>query len=226
MKLRRNVSIDRAGGSSKLTVDNNGTMVACGLGKVKVTANMDNGNTVFNITVIAQKATSININDEQTVFIQDALHQFTATVFPENASEKGVLWKSSNPKIVIIDAKGNMLIKSTGKVTITATAKGSSKVKDTMDIYIGIPSESLSIKGSETATSGSKVTFEALILPSNTTNKGVKWEIEPKSAGKISSKGVLTLKSTKVATSVIVRATTDDTGLVAEHALQVLPETK
>ncbi len=48
--------------------------------------------------------------------------QLTATVMPENASEKAVVWSSSDSKIVTVDANGTVKGIKNGTATITATA--------------------------------------------------------------------------------------------------------
>ena len=50
-----------------------------------------------------------------------------ATVQPENATEQGVTWTSSNPKLATVDANGKITAKSMGKVTITAVANDGGK---------------------------------------------------------------------------------------------------
>lgn len=49
----------------------------------------------------------------------------TATVFPENASDKNVTWSCSNPEVVQIN-NGNIYATKAGTATITATAGGKS----------------------------------------------------------------------------------------------------
>ncbi|WOV84841.1 S8 family serine peptidase [Sporosarcina jeotgali] len=44
-----------------------------------------------------------------------------ATVLPENAANRSVIWKSSNSTVALVDESGNITARSEGKATITAT---------------------------------------------------------------------------------------------------------
>ena len=54
---------------------------------------------------------------------------FSATVMPENATNKSVTWQSSNPEIGTIDNTGLFTSVNVGETTITATAGGVSTTK-------------------------------------------------------------------------------------------------
>ncbi len=50
--------------------------------------------------------------------------QLTATILPENATDKTISWDSSNPSIVEVSSSGKIIAKRIGKATITAKAGG------------------------------------------------------------------------------------------------------
>jgi hypothetical protein len=62
--------------------------------------------------------------------------QMTANVYPENASNKAVLWEISNASIAEISSSGLIKAKENGTVTVTATAKDKGIVKSTKQIAI------------------------------------------------------------------------------------------
>lgn len=62
-----------------------------------------------------QTALNLEINGTATL---------TATVAPENATNKSVRWSSNNTAVATVDANGNLKAVATGKATITATADG------------------------------------------------------------------------------------------------------
>ena len=71
--------------------------------------------------------TEIKINkSELSLTVADAPAPLTATVVPENATEKDVEWKSDAPQIAEVDQNGRVTPKSEGTATITATAKDGS----------------------------------------------------------------------------------------------------
>ena len=67
--------------------------------------------------------------------------QLTVTVLPDNASDKSVTWRSSNPNLLAVDAAGNVslvgAIPLAGEdVEITATSNVDGSVKDTKTIRV------------------------------------------------------------------------------------------
>lgn len=65
---------------------------------------------------------NVSINPVSVTTPVNSLIQLTASVTPDdNLCNNSVLWVSGNPEIVTIDQTGNILCKSGGKTTITAT---------------------------------------------------------------------------------------------------------
>ena len=63
----------------------------------------------------------------------------TASVFPEDASDKTVTWESSNSSLLFFHDHGSFSIKHDGTVTVTAKAGGKS---DSCSIKVQIPTVS------------------------------------------------------------------------------------
>ena len=72
---------------------------------------------------------SININKAKTL-------QLSVTVVPDNASNKTVLWSSSDTSIAKVDTKGLVTVQKEGKAIITATAADGSGVKATCEVNV------------------------------------------------------------------------------------------
>ncbi|MDD6209080.1 MAG: Ig-like domain-containing protein [Bacteroidales bacterium] len=67
-------------------------------------------------------ATGITINKSELNMKVFNTEQLTATVQPENASKKGVIWSSSNTGVATVDDNGKVTSLSEGTTTITATS--------------------------------------------------------------------------------------------------------
>ena len=71
-------------------------------------------------------AEAIKLNVTAVGLNEGATLQLTATVLPEGATDKGVMWASSNPSVATVDSNGLVTTHSVGTATITAiTTDGS-----------------------------------------------------------------------------------------------------
>ena len=129
---------------------------------------------------------NVTVGGKTTLGINDIL-QLQATITPENASCKDILWISSNMEIALTDANGRVVHgNQTGPVTITATAvdKSNQPCGETASASIDvefvpygteIPVSDIKIKGYDEMGVDGKVTFKAEIFPINATDNKVTW---------------------------------------------------
>lgn len=102
-----------------------------------------------------------------------------ATVLPNNASNKKLNWKSSNPKVATVTQSGIVTLKKkTGgkKVTITATAKDGSKKYASWKITSmkGIVKK-VKITGSKPIKAGKKLKLKAKVIATKKANTKLLW---------------------------------------------------
>jgi uncharacterized protein YjdB/Leucine-rich repeat (LRR) protein len=115
----------------------------------------------------------------------------TATVFPDNATDKGVTWTSSNSDIVTIDPVGKLTAISAGTAIITATTNdkqftAQSKITVLSSVTgIELDKKELILDG---ATKESAV-LTAKVLPENATNKKVIWTSDDPSVATVDGTG-------------------------------------
>ena len=156
----------------------------------------------------------LNIGDNTTL---------TATLTPENATNKNITWKSSNTSVVTVE-NGTITAKSVGNATITATTEDGGKtatcsitVKENTISVTGISLDKSSIVMKE----GNKATLIATITPENATNKNVTWKSSNTSVVTVEN-GTITAKSVGNAT---ITATTEDGGKTATCSVTVKENT-
>lgn len=77
---------------------------------------IDNGKIINNITGITLNETSKELD------IIDKF-QLIATIEPANATNKNIIWSSSNEEVATVNQKGLVTVKSIGETTITATTE-------------------------------------------------------------------------------------------------------
>ncbi|QPQ35576.1 Ig-like domain-containing protein [Lysinibacillus sp. JNUCC-52] len=107
------------------TVDQNGNVTAIKEGIVKVTAKVENTNLSADclVTVKKQGSTeleSITLDKTSLELLEGSQDKLTATVLPEDAIIKNVVWSSSDESIATVDQHGNVTAISEGTAIITA----------------------------------------------------------------------------------------------------------
>lgn len=143
--------------------------------------------------------------------------KLTASVLPENASNKTVTWKSNNTKVATVNSSGvvTMNRKSGGKtVTITATATDGSGVQAIYKIKSmkGVVKK-VSISGSKSVKAGKSLKLKAKVTATKGANKKLKWtSSNPKYAQVTSSGKVKTYKAGKGKKVKITAMATDGSG--------------
>lgn len=142
----------------------------------------------------------------------------TASVTPENATNKSVTWKSSDTNVVTVDSNGIVIGKAAGKAAITATtAEGNYPAVCNITVYdvnnvIRVAGISLD-KTNVSLTVGKVIILEARITPLNATNKQVTWNSSDSSVAVVEhNSGIVTAKGQGTAW---ITATTADGGYKA-----------
>lgn len=153
------------------------------------------------------KPTKLTLNRKSVVLTKYSRNTGTklnATVTPTNATNKSVIWKSSNPKVAKVDSKGNVTTVSKGTCIITATSTVDSKVKATCKVTVvqKVVSVKLSAK-SKTIKKGKSFTLKATVLPTNANMKSVTFTSTNKKVATVNSKGKVTAKKSGKTTIIV-----------------------
>ena len=109
------------------TVDASGKVTAVAVGSATITATATQGGNTATcaVTVSPVEVTSVELNKTELALVKGASETLTATVLPENATDKSVTWASSDVTVVTV-SNGVVTAKKNGTATITATAGGKS----------------------------------------------------------------------------------------------------
>ncbi len=110
--------------NSNASVDSNGLVTAYSAGTVRVTARTDSGLEAHCIITVKSpviEPESIALNTESVRLAKGKKHQLTATVNPSNATDKTVIWKSSDENVVTVSESGTIEGIAQGVAVITAT---------------------------------------------------------------------------------------------------------
>ena len=125
------------------TVDATGNVTAKALGTCQLIAQSNEAGSavegVCHLTVSASvvKVSTITLVAPHSSLEVDERMTLTATIVPDNASEKGVTWHTSDEAVASIDATGEVTGKAAGTCTLTATTKEvGSAVKGTWELTV------------------------------------------------------------------------------------------
>lgn len=112
--------------------------------------------------------TSVTLSDATVILTEGKTHQLSATVLPETASVKALVWSSSNSAVVPVTDDGLVLGRSPGEAIITATSTDGSEVSASCNVTVndllwpyegsGTPGDPYQLK-----TSGDIVTLAGII---------------------------------------------------------------
>ena len=116
-------------GNKKIaTVSAKGVVKGVRKGTAVITAKA--GGSVWKCKVtVKQPVTKVVLNKSTSYVYAGGISHLKASCKPANANNKKVTWKSSNPKVAKVSAKGVITGVKPGTCTITATAKDGSKKK-------------------------------------------------------------------------------------------------
>ena len=184
------------------TVDNDGKVKALKVGNATIIATSTDGSNVSaqcKIKVV-QRVTKIKLNKSIiNLSKKGKTAKLKATVYPSNAYNKSVTWKSNNTKVVTVDKNGK--IKATtnkGTTYVNATAKDGSKIRTRVLVVVGEKVKKITLnKTSVTLNRGAKNrTFQLkkAIKNKNATYKGVSWYSSNKNVATVNSNGKVTIK--------------------------------
>ena len=206
------------------TVDQSGNVKAVSKGTATITVTTkDGGHTATCLVTVTEKVvpvTSVTLDKDKLELPEGDAAQLIATVLPENATNKKVIWSSSDPSTASVDQNGNVTAIATGwlwpgTATITATTEdggyaATCKVTVTEKI---IPVISVTLdKDKLELDKGTTAQLKATVLPENATYKNVTWRSSNESIATVDQNGKVTAKSVGNAT---VTVTTEDGGYMA-----------
>lgn len=206
------------------TVDGNGNIIAVAMGETDITVTANDGSGVSatcKVTVVTTpvERVSVTANGSTTLKPGQTL-QLNATVLPENATDKTVVWTSSDVTVATVTNVGLVTAVSVGNASIKATAGDKSAcVEITVE---PIRAESLILFHTDIDLKvGEEYTLSPVITPENTTDKTLVWRSDDESIASVDSSG--TVHANAIGNTVVRVSTTDGTELKAEARIYVHP---
>lgn len=172
-------------------VDSEGNVTAISLGCAIITATCGDVSDFIEISVQPVVATAIAIDKSEVELRIGESDILTATIFPEDTTNKTIVWSSSNPEVAKVDQEGNVTAFSIGEAIVTATC---GNVKATCRVTVN-PIEATSIELDKTEIQlviGESQKLEAMIVPEDTTDKTLVWSSSDITVASVDSEGNVT----------------------------------
>ena len=125
---------------------------------------------------------SVSLNKTTLNLIVGGTETLIATIVPDNATNKSVIWESSNSTIATSDANGKIAAVKAGSAVIKVTTKDGHKTA-TCDLTVTQPDVNTPVSEVRLVSNSMNINLEtgntetliATIIPANATNKAVTW---------------------------------------------------
>ena len=175
---------------------NSGTVTAVKEGTATITASAGGKSSTCTVKVSAKVVTVTSITLDKTSLSMQVgeTETITATVNPDNASDKSVVWGSSDVSVATV-SDGTITAKKSGEAIISAKS-GSCIAK--CKVTITVSTESITLdKTSLSLVVGETAQLTATVKPDDATDKNVAWASSDESVAKVSNGKVTAVKSGK-----------------------------
>jgi len=199
---------------SVATVSSSGIVTAISTGTATITVRTESGGKIASCTVTVTIAvTGVSLNKNAATLAIGGTEQLTATVQPQNASNKNVTWNSSNTAIASVSSNGLVTALAAGTATITVrTVDGNKTATCTITTPVAVTGVTLN-KTTTSLTAGSTEQLMPTIQPTNATNKNVTWESSNTNVATVNSNGLVTAKAVGTATITVRTSDSNKTAI-------------
>jgi uncharacterized protein YjdB len=173
-------------------VDENGKVTAKAAGSAVIMARTEAGGIAYCKVTVTEPVDGLILNfTEKTIFVGDEF-KLKVSVSPSEATQLGVTWKSSNPKIATISAEGEITALVGGVTVITCTTlDGGYSSTCVVTVRESVTTIKLDY---ETYNIGIKktATLKATVMTENATNPKVHWSTSNDRIATVNQKGKIT----------------------------------
>lgn len=209
------------------TVDDKGLVTAVATGTTTITATTNDGSGLTaecQVTVTPLKATGIKLDKTEVSLERDATVQLAATVTPDNADDRTVIWSSNDNGIARVDDSGRVTAISVGTTTITAKTNDGSGLTASCTVTVTPKLVQSITMDDETLTleRGDDTRLTVTVTPQDADNTSVTWSSNNPGIASVEGNGRVT--AIEVGTAAITATTNDGSGLSARCTVTVTPK--
>ena len=191
-------------------VDENGKVTGLKLGRCVIKATSVDGGYEAECAITVIKPVEYVSLDKNSISLKvGSTTEITASSMPYDATDKSILWESSNDSIAKVDENGVVTAIKTGTAVITATARTNADAKATCKVTVTQPVTGILLKENTVTLKkpGEAKQLTAIVQPEDASNKNVKWMSSAPEICFVSENG--TIVSTGFGTATIIATTVD-----------------
>lgn len=167
--------------------------------------------------------TGVSLNKTSLSLVEGGSESLTATVSPDNATNKAVSWKSSDTGVATVDGSGKVTAVKAGSTTITVTTTDGGK---TATCSVTVTSKTVSVTGVKLDNgklelkAGETAQLTATVEPSDASDKSLEWTSSDAKVATVDASGKVTAVGVGSAT---ITVKTKNGGKTATCAVTVAP---
>ena len=214
--------------TSIATVDPNGLVTAKQMGTVTITCTAQDASktkATCTVTVKRRFVESVTLNAHDIEIFVGEQFQLNATVKPDNAKDRTVIYKSENSSAATVSATGLITGRNPGTAVVICTARDGGGASDTCRVVVKPRLvESIELNESEiTISVGEVFRLIPTVLPTNATNKSVTYVSDDASiASVVATNGQVVGRA--AGTAVVTCTAKDGSGATAVCRVTVVPK--
>ena len=209
-----------------ISLSNTGVIQAKKVGEAFVRAEAADGSGASaecKVVVKPRLVQAISLNATQKELIVGDAFSLTATLSPENATNRNLIWKLVSGDAISLSTTGVIQAKKVGEALVRAEAADGSGITAECKLVVKPRLvQAISLNATQkNLVIGDSFTLTATAMPENATNRNVIWKLVRGNAISLSNTGVIQAKKVGVA---LVRAeAADGSGITAECKVVVKP---
>ncbi len=200
------------------SVDAEGNVMALAIGEADIMATAADGSGIsatchveVGASVIPVEGISLD-KESAELKVGDSI-ALTATVLPENATDKTVTWSSDNASVASVDENGNVMAISLGTANITAACGDYSAICAVTVVATMVESIQLTPDKWD-GVEGESFKIETVVMPEDASDKSLTWKSSDEAIATVDAVGNVSVL--KEGTCVITATAADGSGVSAE----------
>lgn len=203
-----------------------GTVTAKAEGTATITAKAGEQTATCTVTVTKADVAveSVTLNPTTLTLEKGGTGTLTATVSPDNATDRTVTWESNATNIATVDNSGKVTAVGAGEATIKVTAQDGSGKYAECKVTVkpqNVLVTHISVTGTASLYVGNTATLTATITPDGASNKTVTWDSLNKDIAAVDQQGNVT--ALKAGAATITATAKDGSGVFGSFVVTVQP---